>query len=229
MYDGVRFAPDNTAEIVRRAKASVASIYAEAAGQTDEEERKRLAKWAASSESRKSIEAMIHLARSEPSIPVLPGELDSNPWLLNCQNGTVDLQTGQLREHRRQDLITQVTAAEYDPDAGYQLWDEILARTLPDPEQSAFIQRAMGYSITVLSIEERLFFAYGPTATGKSTLLKAVRCALGDYATVADFSTFLDRKNQGPRNDVAALAGKRLVISMEVDQGKNWPRDWSTR
>lgn len=50
--------------------------------------------------------------------------------------------------------------------------------------------------------------------------LKAVRTALGDYATVADFSTFLERKNQGPRNDVAALAGKRLVMSIEVDQGE---------
>ena len=101
---------------------------------------------------------MIDLARSEPGIPVMPEELDSDPWLLNCPNGTVDLKTGQLREHHQEDLITKVTAADYEPDAGYALWDEFLDRCLPDPQQQAFVQLAMGYSATGLSIEELLFF-----------------------------------------------------------------------
>ena len=220
VWDGIRFKPDNTGELTRRAKETGLSIYGEAAIHPDEEQRKRLGKWAVSSESLQRIGAMIDLARSEQGIPVMPEELDSDPWLLNCPNGTVDLKTGHLRAHRHEDLITKVTAAEYHPDAGYGLWDEFLARCLPDSEQRSFVQRAMGYSATGLSIEELLFFPYGPTATGKSTLLKAVRSALGNYATVADFSTFLERKQQGPRNDVAALAGKRLVMSVEVDQGE---------
>ena len=220
VWDGIRFRPDNTGELARRAKEAVLGIYREAANHPDEEQRKRLGKWAASSESRQRIEAMIDLARSEPGIPVMPEELDSDPWLLNCPNGTVDLKTGQLREHRQEDLITMVTAAEYQPNAGYALWDEFLCRCLPDAQQRSFVRRAVGYSATGLSTEERLFFIYGPTATSKSTLLKAVRTPLGDYATVADFSIFLERKQQGPRNDVAALAGRRMVLSVEVDQGE---------
>ena len=66
-----------------------------------------------------------------------------------------------------------------------------------------------------------LFFAHGPTATGKSSKLEAIRGVLGDYAATADFETFLKRHGDaGIRNDVARLAGARLVISVEVDDGK---------
>ena len=66
-----------------------------------------------------------------------------------------------------------------------------------------------------------LFFAHGPTATGKSSKLEAIRAVLGEYAATADFETFLKRRGDaGIRNDVARLAGARLVISIEVDDGK---------
>ena len=48
---------------------------------------------------------MLEMARSEPGIPILPKEMDRDPWLLNCANGTLELRTGQLREHRREDLV----------------------------------------------------------------------------------------------------------------------------
>ena len=67
-----------------------------------------------------------------------------------------------------------------------------------------------------------MFFPFGPTKTGKSTLLKGLRATWGDYATTADFETFLTREHVtgAPRADIAGLAGKRLVVSLEVDQGK---------
>ena len=57
---------------------------------------------------------MIELAKSE--VPVSPDELDADPWLLNVLNGTIDLRTGELREHRREDLITKLAPVDYDPD-----------------------------------------------------------------------------------------------------------------
>lgn len=148
--------------------------------------------------------------------------LDADPWLLNVENGTLDLQTGKLRPHDREDLITKLAPVEYDPYARYQLWDDFLNRVLPDAEQQSFVQRAVGYSSTGLSTEEKLFFAYGPTCTGKSTLLQAIKATLGDYAATSDFSTFLhrDRDNGAPRNDIARLAGKRFVVSTEVEEGQ---------
>ena len=165
---------------------------------------------------------MVELARSRPGVPVRPEEMDSDPWLFNAFNGTVDLRTGDLQAHGPQDLITKLAPVQYDPEARNGLWDDFLKRVLPTLEVRDFVQRVGGYSLTGLTTEEKLFFLWGPTATGKSTLLRAICAAMGDYAATADFSTFLQRDHRGPSNDIARLAGKRLVVSIEVDQGSRF-------
>jgi putative DNA primase/helicase len=217
-----RWVEDTTGEVVRLAKATVQGIYAEAAD-AKPERREKLGKWAVQSESARRIAAMLTLAQSEPGIPVLPAEFDADPWLLNCLNGTVDLRTGKLRPHQRENLLTKICPVEYDPEARSGLWESFLKRVLPDEELCSFVKRAMGSSSSGDTSEEKLFFPYGPTSTGKSTFLAAIAAALGpDYATTADFETFLTRERLtgSPRNDIARLAGKRLVVSLEVEDGK---------
>ena len=165
--------------------------------------------------------AIVRWVRSEPGIAIQPKDFDQDPWLLNCLNGTIDLRTGQLREHRREDLITNICPIVYDPDARFPLWDEFLARIQPRPEMRRFLQKVEGYAITGLTTEEKLLFSYGEGSTGKSTFLQAITRTLGDYATTADFDTFLQKdRSSGHSADIARLAGKRLVISIEVDHGK---------
>jgi putative DNA primase/helicase len=94
-------------------------------------------------------------------------------------------------------------------------------RVVPDPEVRAFLQRAVGYSLTGRTDAEVLFMIQGPGATGKTTFLEAIKAVLGDYAVTADPDTFLKRIGDGGiRNDIARLAGARFVSSVEVDQGK---------
>jgi putative DNA primase/helicase len=78
--------------------------------------------WALKSEAAPRINAMLDLARSEPGVPVLPDSLDRDPWLFNCPNGTLDLRTGELRQHQRDDLITKLCPTEYHPDAACPHW-----------------------------------------------------------------------------------------------------------
>ena len=96
-------------------------MYAEAEEQ-DDDRRKALVSWATRSESQSRIEAMINSAKSEPGIPVRPEELDRDPWLFNCLNGTLDLRTGALRAHAREDLLTKIAPVEYVPDAQCPAW-----------------------------------------------------------------------------------------------------------
>jgi putative DNA primase/helicase len=222
VWDGKRWQRDSTGEIFIRAKATVQGIYAEAADTHDQERRELLGKWALKSEADTRIKAMIHQAESEPGIPILPEDLDADRWLLNCLNGTLDLRTGKPRPHRPADLLTKLAPVNYDPEARSELWEQFLARILPDVEVRNYVQRAAGYSLTAEGTEEVLFFPYGPTQSGKSTLLRALRMAMGDYATTADFETWMrrDRVTGAPRNDIAEIADKRLVISLEVEQGK---------
>jgi putative DNA primase/helicase len=131
---------------------------------------------------------MLALAQSE--LPVKPSQLDADPFVLNCPNGTLELRTLHLRAHRREDFLTKVTAAPYVPDARNSIWEGFLARSLPAEGLRAYVQRVAGYALTGSTAEEKLFLVHGPTAGGKSTFLGALRRAWGDYATTADFSTF---------------------------------------
>jgi putative DNA primase/helicase len=222
VWDGRRWAYDDTGELLRRAKKTARAIYQDAALCDDDEERKRIVAWARTSESESRLKAMINLAASEANLVVRASELDANPYLLNALNGTIDLRTGHLRAHEPTDLITKLAPVDYDPEARSKRWDAFLFRvTGGDQDLIAFIQRLSGYTITGVTDEEILAFLHGPGATGKTSAGKSIRAALGDYASVADFETFLARRGDaGIRNNVARVAGARMVISVEVEDGK---------
>src|SRR5262249_10310939 len=99
------------------AKDTVAQMYLEARALRDPDAAERVRKHAYWSESAPRLNAMIELAASEPGIPLLPAQLDADLWLLNVQNGTLDLRTGELRAPRREDLLTKQAPVTYDPDA----------------------------------------------------------------------------------------------------------------
>ena len=83
-----------------------------------------------------------------------------------------------------------------------------------------FLQRALGYSLTGSTREQCFFLLHGPTKTGKSTFVNLAKAALGPYATQAETSTFLHKDRETVRNDLADLAGMRLVSAIETDEGK---------
>ena len=86
---------------------------------------------------------MIELAKSEPGIPVGAQQLDSHPWVLNVQNGTLDLRTGHLRPHARGDLLTKLAPVAYDPEAQCPLWETFLSRIFAgDGGLIRFVQKA---------------------------------------------------------------------------------------
>lgn len=221
-WDGKRWKRDEDGEVMRRAKRTVRSMYGAAGELEVRSDRERLTKFALQSESEGRLRAAVKLAETESAVIISPDQLDADPLLFNTADGTVELTTGELREHRREDLLTKITSVSYEPNAQSDRWDDFLADiTGGESELADFLQRAVGYSLTGYTSEEVLFFAHGPTATGKSSFTEALRSCLGDYATVADFETFLKRRGDaGIRNDVARLAGARLVVSIEVDDGK---------
>ncbi len=219
VWNGARWERDESGKVHKRAKDTVRSIYAEAAAEGDDERRKSLVKHARASEAKNKIEAMLELAKSE--VPVSPDELDPNPLLLNAPNGTIDLRTGELREHRRDDLITKMAGAEYDPQASAPEWAAFLERVQPGEELREFLQRGTGYSASGDTSEQCMFINHGPSgANGKTTFQEAVAGALGDYAMRTPTEMLLAKRGGGVPNDVARLKGARFVAASETEEGR---------
>lgn len=222
MWDGRRWRRDETHQVMRLAKETVRHIYEEAESAEDEATRKELFAWAIKSESNTGIMALIAQAKSEPEIAIQVEELDTHPWLLNVLNGTLDLYTGKLHPHRREDYLMKLAPVVYDAQASLQLWNDFLISVTNGNQRLIdFLRRAVGYTLTGDTREDKFFMALGPSRTGKSTFLRAIKETLGDYAMTSGFETFLAKPtSNAPRDDVADMAGKRLVVSIEVDDGK---------
>lgn len=220
VWDGCRWAWDECGEVERRARETVLSWY-EDAKDLSKEDRKKLVGHALKCESAARLRAMVDLARYEPSIPVTMAELDRDPWMLNVENGTLDLRTGELRPHHHDDLITRLVPASYDSLAECPVWLTFLDRIMDgSAEKITFLQRAIGYSLTG-STKERLFFLlHGGGKNGKTKFLQTISKLLNDYGSRIDTDSLMEAKNRGIPNDIARLKGARFVFASEGEEGK---------
>lgn len=167
------------------------------------------------------LKAMLEKAHSEPRIALEETDFDRDPWLLNCTNGTLHLQTYTLAAHRAEDHITQLVPWAYDPTARAPRWEAFLFRVLGgDTALIDFVQRAVGYTLTGLTVEHCLFFLYGTGKNGKSTFIETIQALFGNYAIKMPMQTLLLRRNDGPAWEVADLPGRRLAVAQEVEQGR---------
>ena len=221
VWDGRRWACDDTGVVQRYAKDTVRRIYAEATASPDEGQRKAIADHARKSESEARIKAMISLAESESEVVVRHDDLDCDPWLLNVENGTLNLRTDEIRKHKQEDLITRLVSVPYDSNATCLGWLKFLERVTGDnPELIRFFQKAVGYSLTASTREQCFFILYGTGANGKSTFLNIIASLLGDYAKQTRTETLLIKRGDAIPNDIARLACARFVSAVETESGQ---------
>jgi putative DNA primase/helicase len=166
---------------------------------------------------------MLWLARSEPGIPARITDFDANGWLLNVGNGTIDLRTGELRNHSRGDLISNITEVHFVEGAKCDLWQEFLRRitdeNLPLLE---YLQRFAGYLLVGDTSDQSLHFLIGTGANGKSVFCEVVQRLLGDYAVTVSPDLIMLRRHGGIPNDVARLRGVRAALMNETSQGSRF-------
>ena len=217
-WDGRRWIRDDERRVSRLAHETVRSMYGDAGKTAEPDLRKALADHARRSESSQRIEAMISQARAMRAVS--PQRFDQDDWLLNVMNGTLDLHTGTLREHRCEDYLTKLAPVVYDPEAKCRRWKQFLQEVFqPHPDLVPFIQKMCGYSLTGDTREECFALLYGTGRNGKGTFLKTIQAVLGDYAGTADFSAFVSARDNGPRDDVANMQGRRFIAAQESREG----------
>jgi putative DNA primase/helicase len=215
-YDGIRWRSIGI-EITRFAKDTVSTIYQEAARHSDKGKREEIGHWALKSESEQRIRAMISLAKCE--LPVSEDDLDKDPWLLNCTNGTLDLRTGDLQKHDPANLITKLASVHYDPDAKSSLWNHVMPHALPNKKVRTFFQKLAGYTLTGCTGEDIFALIHGPTRASKGTIQEAIATMLGDYAITAELDMLAERNRTGaPRPEIIRLRGARMVSIYETSR-----------
>jgi putative DNA primase/helicase len=221
VWDGRRWRIDEKGIAIQaHAKDTALSIFDEIKRARDRDTIIRHAKY---SQSRRAIESMIALARSEPGIPNVLTDFDADPLLLNVSNGTLDLRTGALRQHSLDDRITKIANVSYDQHAPYQLWDAFLRRVLDgNDDLYTYIRRLVGYMLTGLTTEQVLHFLYGLGANGKSVFCEIISEMLGEYVIICSPELIMLRRNSTIPNDIARLRGARVALMNETTQGSRF-------
>lgn len=233
IWDGSRWGDDVAGSAVKKAKLVFEELFEEAMdefGKASSAARKsdakgallrksmssKLLQHAIKSQDRRAIDAALYLAQCE--LPVQPDQLDTDPWLLNCPNGTLDLRTLVLREPRRDDNITKLCPTKYDADATAPRWEQFLTEVFEGKmELVEWLQRLLGYCLTGVTTEHILPIFWGGGANGKSTLITTVFGVMGqDYAGKAPRELLISNKNTTHPTVLTTLHGKRLVAAVET-------------
>jgi len=142
-------------------------------------------------------------------------------YLFNVANGTLNLKTGELQPHDKQDLISKKSHIKFDPDAKCEEWDKFLHKVMgEDQELIKYLRRILGYLLTGDTSEQKFFFLYGGGRNGKSTFLEVIGYIIGEYADTTPMNTFMQQKNEGISNDIAGLKGSRFVSAQETEKGR---------
>lgn len=154
---------------------------------------------------------------------------DSDPYLLGCENGIVDLRTNTLMPSPPSTmLVTKTTGCKFKPVSGP---DEFSARA---PRFMSFLEEIMsgdasmvsflilwfGASIFGFSPEQRFLLLTGIGRNGKGALKHSVMKAVGEYGEQFDANLYM-RSQFGParsdqaRADLLKLKGMRIAFFSE--------------
>lgn len=220
IWDGKRWAADITGQVERWMKTIARRVTTAAKAIADKDQRKAALRLARRQEQCGGIRGALAMAASEAGIAVRPDQLDAYPFLLNCQNGTVDLGTEALTPHDPALLLTKITSAAYHPNATSAEFDQFLEAIQPDRAMRQYLARLLGHALQGRVEEHILPIFHGEGANGKSTLVETVNAALGDYCDAADPTLLTARTYDAHPTGVADLFGLRLAVLHETDQNR---------
>ena len=188
----------------------------------DDDQRENWIKYVAKRIQKKNRDIMLADAATVYSVSI--HEFDKDPYLLNVQNGTIDLRTFELKPHNPDDFLSKIANVTFDENARCERWERFITEIMQDDNDKAqFLQKSLGYSLTGDTSEECFFIFYGNTTrNGKGTTAETVLHILGDYGRTAQPETIAQKQTSNggsPSEDVARLKGARFVNMSEPDKG----------
>lgn len=150
---------------------------------------------------------------------------DFCPEKLPCNNGVINLKTGELEPSKRESYIKKVCPINYNKDAECPKFIEFLNDiTLGNDELSGFLARVIGYTLLGIPKEEKIFYFYGNGRNGKGTLVHVIQHVLGQLSETFPSEMLLMQRNppssSSPSPELANLEGVRMAVFSEINEGR---------
>jgi len=214
--DGKRWAEDARGH----AERAVVKVLRDAILEGTDTGNKKLRANAQKCESSGAVAGVLTLASKMEEFAKTVDDMDPYPWLINCENGTLNLHTRELQPHDPADWITKITQGAYDPDADQTVWLGFLKQIMPDQKEREYLQKVIGQS-AYGAVREHLFpVLTGVGANGKGTCYGALVFAFGDYAAVIKPDLLMVSRNGSSGPEMMVLRGARLVVASELGKDK---------
>lgn len=230
LWDGQRWQLDTSRQVERWAVKAINAIDEELAfleGEASEEVIKAFKAHRKSSSTAGKLAAMVNVAKGRKGIIVPAERFDSNPRLLACANGVLELRKEgvEFRGFHPEQYITLNTGVDYKPEARSPMWEDFLDRFQPDEEVRDWLQRIVGYSLLGYNPQRFIVALVGLTSTGKTTFAEAIRTLLGQYGGPMLASVLRDNVDDKPRPDLIDVLPKRIIIAEELSAAQHLHAD----
>lgn len=160
------------------------------------------------------------LQEIKPLISTTEDSFDEDDFLLNTQNGFVDLTSGEFHPHDREKLFSKIADYEHSETHTPETWLKFLDEIFDgDQETIDYIQKAVGYSLTGSTREQVMFVLLGGGRNGKSLFVNTIAEILGSYTKNIQASSLMAKHYDTVNNDIAQLQGARVVTATEPNKG----------
>lgn len=217
-FDGVKLNPEKELENSPLLVNALPRIILKESERYRQDAQKALEKHALHLEDNTPLAAAIKA--SQAHLKIKDDELDQHRDLFCCQNGVVDLVTGQIRRGQITDFMTQQANAAY---VGLEAPDPpLFVRQMQwifddDPDVIRFVQKWFGYCLSGRINEPYFPIFHGEGGSGKSVLFESVIHTLGNYAKEIDATIFTEANSSIAREAIMEFRGARLVFAAETE------------
>lgn len=222
IWDGKTWIRDPKQLVKNKVDELIVKMKEEAAECEDEKYQSELMRNIKHLSSNNGKEAMLKEAMHIGKTGTINADYDTDKYLLNCENGVVNLKTGELLPHDRNYMMSKNTHIIVDMDNEPQIWKKCMKDIFKGSEELVhYVHKAIGYSLTGDVKEQCFFQCYGNGSNGKSVFFNVIYAMLGDYVVNAQVESVLSRggslgSNASP--DIARLKGARFVRTNEPNE-----------
>jgi putative DNA primase/helicase len=211
---------DERNSIKNRCRNFVKSLYADLSGIGGKHDRNEYLSDVEKLNTRRGIDNIVALSAIQ--LTKRSEDFDSNPHILNLQNGSIEFTPDGInfREHRKEDMCSFIGGCEYHPEEPIpDIWSSHVHKVASeDPELATTVQTVFGYCLEGGNPLEKVVITYGSGRNGKSVTLRTFSRIFGKYAVSVAPNTLMESGNKTTSPERLKMRNARLIVAQEPNK-----------